>query len=69
MFNLESYIINCLRELDIISFKKKGFVGIWTKKKNGNDAKIASLGLRVSKGIIYHGLSINVDCDYLILKK
>ena len=69
VFNLESYIINCLRELGIISFKKKGLVGIWTKNENGNDAKIASLGLRVSKGIIYHGLSINVDCDLSNFKK
>ena len=69
VFNLESYIINCLKELDIIAFKKKGLIGIWTKNENGNDAKIASLGLRVSKGIIYHGLSINVDCDLSNFKK
>ena len=49
-FNLENYIINCLKELGIIAYKKKNLIGIWTKDKNGNDAKIASLGLRVSKG-------------------
>ena len=27
------------------------------------EAKIGSLGLRVRKGIIYHGLSLNVSCD------
>ena len=67
--NIERYIIHCLRELDIVSYKKKGLIGIWTKDKKGNDAKIASLGLRVSRGIIYHGLSINIDCDLSNFKK
>ena len=31
--------------------------------KEKKEAKIGSLGLRVSKGIIYHGLSLNVSCD------
>ena len=40
-------------------------MGIWTKDKDKNDAKIASLGLRVSRGIIYHGVSLNIDCDII----
>lgn len=69
VFDLESYIINCLKELDIIAYKKKDLIGIWTKDTNGNDAKIASLGLRVSKGIIYHGLSININCNLSFFSK
>ena len=69
VFNLENYIINCLEELDIIAYKKKNLIGIWTKDTNGNDAKIASLGLRVSKGVIYHGLSINISCSLSYFKK
>ena len=49
--------------------KKKNLIGIWTKDTNGNDAKIASLGLRVSKGVIYHGLSINISCSLSYFKK
>ena len=67
--NLEKYIIYCLSELGIIAYKKNNLIGIWTKDKKGNDAKIASLGLRVSRGIIYHGLSINIDCDLSYFKK
>ena len=44
-------------------------IGIWTKNQNNNDAKIASLGLRISKGIIYHGISININCDLSYFKK
>ncbi len=67
--SLEKYIIYCLGELGIIAYKKNNLIGIWTKDKKGNDAKIASLGLRVSRGIIYHGLSINIDCDLSYFKK
>jgi lipoyl(octanoyl) transferase len=69
VFDLESYIINCLKELDIKAYKKKDLIGIWTKDTNGNDAKIASLGLRVSKGVIYHGLSININCNLSFFSK
>ena len=69
VLNLEKFIIKSLRELKIKAFKKKHLIGIWTKDNNKNDAKIASLGLRVSKGIIYHGLAINIDCDLSYFKK
>ena len=61
--SLEDYIIQSLRGIDIKCFRIPGLIGIWTKNKNNNDAKIASLGLRVSKGVIYHGISINVNCE------
>ena len=67
--NIENYIITSLKELEIKAFKKKDLIGIWTKDKEKNDAKIASLGLRVSKGIIYHGVSLNIDCDLSYFKK
>ena len=69
VFNLETFIIRSLKEIKIKAFKKKNLIGIWTKDKNKNDAKIASLGLRVSKGVIYHGLAINIDCDLSYFKK
>ena len=43
--------------------EKENIIGIWTKDKNRNDAKISSLGFRVTRGIIYHGVSININCD------
>ena len=61
--NIEKFIIESLLELDIKAYKKNNIVGIWTLDKEKKEAKIASLGLRVSKGIIYHGLSLNVSCD------
>ena len=61
--NIENFIIKTLLEFNINAYKKETAIGIWTKNKNKEDAKISSLGLRVSKGIIYHGVSINVNCD------
>ena len=60
---LEQYIIDTLDQFDIKAFRKKNLIGIWTKNKSCRDAKIASLGLRVSRGVIYHGISINLSCD------
>ena len=61
--NIEKFIIESLLELDIKAYKKNNIVGIWTLDKEKKEAKIGSLGLRVRKGIIYHGLSLNVSCD------
>ena len=61
--NIEKFIIESLSELDIKAYKKNNIVGIWTLDKEKKEAKIGSLGLRVRKGIIYHGLSLNVSCD------
>ena len=61
--NLEQFIIDALLDLGIRAYRIPNLIGIWTKNKNGVGAKIASLGLRVRKGVVYHGLSINFDCD------
>ncbi len=61
--NIENLIIKSLKELKINAYKRDNMIGIWTLDKDRNDAKIGSLGLRVSKGIIYHGLSLNVSCN------
>ncbi len=63
VYALESFIISSLEELNIKCFRKKNAIGIWTKNKLNVEAKIASLGLRVSRGIIYHGVSINLNCN------
>ncbi len=61
--NVENFIILSLKELNISAYKKEKLIGIWTLDKNKKEAKISSMGLRVSKGIIYHGVSLNVSCD------
>ena len=58
VFKIEQAIICALRELAINGERLAGAPGIYVDSK-----KIASLGLRVSRGCSYHGLSLNVDMD------
>ena len=55
---LEKSIIEFLRIYKIKSKNDKKNIGIWVK-----DKKIAAIGLRISKWIAYHGISININND------
>ncbi len=55
---LEQSIIHFLAKHQIEASRKAGAPGVYV-----GDAKIASIGLRIKKGISYHGLSFNVDMD------
>ena len=66
--NVESCIINILKEYKVKSFADKKNIGIWVKK-NYKIKKIASIGIRVKKWIAYHGFSINISNDLSMYKK
>lgn len=55
---LEQAIIEMLSQWGIIAERQPKAPGVYV-----NQAKIASLGLRVRRGCSYHGLSLNVDMD------
>jgi len=55
---LEQIGIELLDKLNVIAERKKGFPGLRTNSK-----KIASIGVRVSKGITTHGMAINIQND------
>ena len=52
---IEKSIIEFLKIYKIIGKKDKKNIGIWVKNK-----KIAAIGLRVSRWVVYHGCSINI---------
>jgi lipoyl(octanoyl) transferase len=56
--HLEKSVINLLDNLEITAQSRSDAPGVYV-----NGRKIASLGLRVKRGICYHGLSLNVDMD------
>ena len=59
---LENWIVDSLEDLGIESFLIKGKVGVWIKgNKIDEEEKIASIGLRVRKGVTFHGISLNID--------
>ncbi len=58
----ERAVIRWLDSLGIGAYAKPGAPGVYTLL-DGADAKIAALGLKVSRGCTYHGLSVNVAMD------
>lgn len=57
---IEEWIIKSLKDIDVNAVNDKNHVGIWVKDKNSLK-KISSIGLRVRKGITFHGISINLN--------
>ena len=55
---LQKFVQSILDEFDIESSLIPGAPGVYV-----DDKKIASIGLRISNGKTYHGISINIDMD------
>ena len=68
---LEQVIIDTLDSFAIKGERREDRVGVWVKRPEKaplpdgtmREDKIAALGIRVSKGVAFHGLSINVEPD------
>jgi lipoyl(octanoyl) transferase len=63
---LENWVIATLAELGVIGEVRHGRVGVWVgrpDKGEGVEDKVAAIGLRVSKGVTLHGISLNVAPD------
>ncbi len=63
VWQLEEWVIRALAEFDVRGERREGRVGIWVDLGNGQEAKIAALGVRVRHWVTFHGVSINVDPD------
>ena len=55
---LERIIVDTLTEFEIEAGSIEGLTGVWV-----GDAKIAAIGVKISRGVAYHGFSINVNTD------
>lgn len=61
--DLEEWIIRSLADLGVVGERRAGRVGIWVSHPDGREEKIAAIGIRVRRGISFHGVSINVNPD------
>ncbi|AQS90794.1 lipoate-protein ligase B [Gluconobacter albidus] len=61
---LEGWMIDALARLGVTAFTREGRIGVWTVDPlSGLEAKIGALGIRVSRWVSWHGVSINVSPD------
>lgn len=64
--NIERWVIGALAAFNVTGERREGRVGIWVRrpqKGEGKEDKIAAIGLRVSRWVTTHGLSLNVEPD------
>jgi lipoyl(octanoyl) transferase len=62
--DLEQWIIETLARFNVTGERREGRVGVWVRRPDraaGAEDKIAAIGIRIRKGIAFHGISINVD--------
>jgi lipoyl(octanoyl) transferase len=59
---LEAAVVEWLDSMDVSAYGKPTAPGVYAIAA-GVEAKIAALGLRVSKGCTYHGLAVNIAMD------
>ena len=61
---LETWIIDSLARLGVEGEVRPGRVGVWVTPAPGEpEQKIAAIGIRIRRGVSYHGISLNVDPD------
>ena len=58
---LERWVIDALGRTGIDGYAVPGRVGIWTRDRNGDEAKIGAIGVRVRRWVTLHGFSVNLD--------
>ena len=59
---LEQWLINSLVVLGVSAERREDRVGVWVTRGDRED-KIAALGIRVRRGITFHGISLNINPD------
>jgi lipoyl(octanoyl) transferase len=62
VFELEEWIIQILSSFGVKGERRPGRIGIWVQK-DGQDHKIAALGVRLQKWVTSHGIALNVNPD------
>ncbi len=64
--NLEGWVIDTLGAFNIAGERRAGRIGVWVARPDkgvGREDKIAAIGVRVSKWVTFHGISLNVAPD------
>ena len=60
--DLEEALIRAVAEFGIAATRIDGLTGIWVGEK-GSEAKLAAIGVRISRWVTSHGFALNVTTD------
>jgi lipoyl(octanoyl) transferase len=61
---LEAAMIETCARLGVEAFRRDGHPGCWVEGDRGRPhRKIGALGLRIERGVSYHGIALNIDPD------
>ncbi len=61
---LEAAMIETCARLGVETFRRDGHPGCWVEGRAGAPPrKIGALGLRIERGVSYHGIALNIDPD------
>ena len=55
---LEQVIIDTLADFNIAAHTEQGLTGVWT-----SGGKIAAIGVKISRGVAFHGFALNVNTN------
>ena len=60
---LEGWVIAALAGIGVAAHRAPGRIGIWTIDREGREAKIGAIGVRVRRWITLHGFAVNLSPD------
>lgn len=60
---LEGWVIDALGCFGVEARRAEGRIGIWCDDRDGREAKIGAIGVRIRKWVTAHGFAVNVSPD------
>jgi lipoyl(octanoyl) transferase len=59
--DLEQWLIDTVADFGVTAERREGRVGVWVARSEGREDKIGALGVRMRRGVTYHGVALNVN--------
>ena len=60
---LEGWVIDALARFGVEARRAEGRIGIWCDTRDGQEAKIGAIGVRIRRWVTCHGFAVNVAPD------